>query len=139
MTATAAITRGVVALAAVTVIGWLVVSLIDRYDLDHAATAMYSPARTRQSIQRGLAQAMGAGRLRPDDQDPSLTEGALLGLEGKRAKAISVLQRVVSREPANVVAWDWLAEIAGVSRPAIARHARGQLAKLDPMAARAAG
>lgn len=85
-------------------------------------------------IAAGREKLLRAAELNPDPQPESYAALLDFGV-GKRARALAAIERVVRREPDNIVAWGNVARIARGFDPAVEARARAAFRRLDPVGA----
>jgi hypothetical protein len=125
--------RAVVALVAVIVLAWLLVLERDAH-LQARGIAVARPPHAPEALARAESDFRGARLLNPDSA-PDVGRAVVLAASGRPPQAIALLERVVDREPANLSAWNVLAQLTAVSDPATARRADAALVRLDPISA----
>jgi hypothetical protein len=119
--------RIVLALVAVVVVAWLAV--LER-DTRVESQSYHQAAKGKvESAQSGLRRA---GLLNPDTH-PDVIRSVLYLVLNNRAKATSVIEGVLSREPDNVVAWNQLLTISRGYNSAAVRRSLAEIKRLDPL------
>lgn len=123
-------TRVLVALAAVLVIGWLAVMEVDtRRQADGVAAAQ------ARDFEAADADFRAARTLNPDTT-PDINRAFVLQAAGKRDQAVALMEDVLAREPDNLNAWGVLFQFTRDHDPATADRARSARGRLDPLSAR---
>ncbi len=117
-------------LLAALVCAWFVVGIRQTHDTAQAVAIVSSAsALTAQQAAHVESLLSSAGTLNPDNQ-LELLRGRVALLQNQRARAISILQDLVRREPLNIEGWIWLAVAAG-GRGTVYRQAIANVQRLD--------
>ena len=123
-------TRAVVALAAVAVLGWLGVMYRDAR-LQADAVEIAGHVKGRADVERAAADFRAARLLNPDTT-PDLARALLYYGAGRTRAGIAGIQSVLRREPENLAAWGVLFTTTRDHDPAAARRALAARRRLDP-------
>jgi hypothetical protein len=126
--------RAAVAAIVVVVVGWLAVMERD-VRLQARASAESHHGATAAELDAAAADLRSATFLNPD-ATPDIARAVVENARGQRARAIALIERVVDREPENLLAWQVLALYARCSDPAALRRALDARRRLDPLRAR---
>jgi predicted Zn-dependent protease len=127
------IVRVIVVAVAVLVGAWLVYGLVPIRDEQAGLAA--AGAHDNRTPQQRIARARrllerAAAHTRSSDPDIHLAQ--LDVFTGRPDRAVRRLQAVVAHEPANLDAWQLLAQTAGTVDPATAARARARALRLSP-------
>jgi hypothetical protein len=140
------IARIALASLAVVVLGWLAVMERDNQLLTRGlrgwkalpasqavpcASALGAPGHDCRAYARVKADLRGARLLSPDST-PQLLSGMLEGSGRWRAQA-AVIERVLRREPENLVAWKLLLSVTRGHDATASGRAQGAIRRLDPI------
>lgn len=128
---TAAPARVVLLLAAIGVVGFLVIGLRAAVPQAEGRELTSNGRLDEVSYRRALELFRDAQRLNPDT-DPELLEAGLLLIGGSPRAAASALERVAATEPDNSKAWALLAAATATVDPERAREARIELRRVKP-------
>jgi predicted Zn-dependent protease len=124
------VSRVIVAVVAVAVIGWLGVMERDTRLLASGGKAAGQRDFTRAESDFHAARALS------QDTTPDLRRAFLYQAGGRADEAVALLEDVVRREPDNLPAWGLLLTFTRERDPATADRARAAIRRLDPLRAR---
>ena len=123
-------TRGIVAVLAVVVLAWLVVTERNlRLQASGVATT------EQQDFARAEEDFARSSRLNPDTT-PDLQRAYVLNARGDHDQAIAAARDVLRREPENRDAWGLLLGFVPDKQSPLAQRARAEVRRLNPLAAR---
>ena len=124
------IARAGVAVIAVLALAWLAVMERDVRLEARGAAALRSKGEPAV-LARAETDLRRANLLNPGTE-PDLNRALVRRARGRRAQSVALLEDVLRREPANVVAW----RVLGVFSPDAAGRSRAAQRRLDPLNAR---
>ena len=126
--------RGCLAVVAVVVLGWLAVMERDLRLQERGAEAL-RPGSTPARLARAETDLRRARLLNPDTA-PDVNLALAQRARGEPARALAAIERVVRREPDNLMAWATLALLARGHDEAAVERAAAARRRLDPLNAR---
>jgi predicted Zn-dependent protease len=130
------IQRAVVLVAALLAIAWLAVSYGNAQAIRGAQVTAADRHASPAEVARALSDLRGAGTLDPGTGAELLSYRASLEIHRRRLPAaLTLLERLVRREPDTAEAWFLIAELSARSDPARSARARAELHRLDPLGA----
>ena len=124
--------RGLVAVVAVAVAGWLGVQAVGAHG-DAEVTRITLSERTPSAQQRARASMLidRMERLNPDER-PEQLRGLVAYRAGDMRRATAIFAAITRREPENLQAWALLSRAAERYDPSLAATARERMAELAP-------
>lgn len=119
------IARLLIAPVAVVLVAWFALTGVQSHSLSQASTLFQNTNDITPAVAQRIDSMLDtAGTLNPDSA-VDLLRGETLAAEGRTAQARAVFQRIVRREPENVLAW---AQLVGAGDFPAAVH----VAQLEP-------
>ncbi len=104
------IARGIVAALAVVICAWFVVGARQAHETDAAAAIIANGPRLSPAQADHAASMLRAAKSLNPDTIVDVLRAELDLDQGDRKAARTILERVVSSEPDNAAAWEWLAK-----------------------------
>jgi len=110
---------------------WFVLGIRQARETSRAATIVSSAPPLNDRQVREASSLLRAAKVLNPDTTPDVLQAQLERDQGRFAQARTTLERVVAREPENLVAWLWLAR-SSPGKPKTAIGALLQIRRLVP-------